>query len=362
MSANTPKIILPASNQFGFCEGVEAAHQLMTRVTDVAREYGHSTVYGYHEIVHNESVVAFHESRGVVFVDDVSAIPERSPVVGSAHGSSPEVAYELKRKDGLFIDGVCALVTHTHKAVQQARLRGEKLLYIIGDKVAHDEVVGTLGHVNYELDAVGNLVNNPVEHAVLQLPKASFGIAVREQLDRYLTPSGRYRVVGQTTLLASGVETFIAELGKAIASVQPEAKIARLDAKRQVCFAVEDRQEGVRVHIAAKPDAVVVVTSPKSKNGMQYVHLAESLADKRTEVVAVANADDEQLDHLSSGDRTIVVTGSASTPDDDMRAVVTRLGGSPELVPYERPAFKIPSTSEAELRLIFNAWHKKLTR
>ena len=48
-------------------------------------------VYCYHEIVHNQLVVKRFEESGVIFVDDIAAVPAGRPIMLSAHGSAPEV-------------------------------------------------------------------------------------------------------------------------------------------------------------------------------------------------------------------------------------------------------------------------------
>ncbi len=80
------KIIL--ANPRGFCAGVNMAIESLERSLDL---FG-APLYVYHEIVHNRPIVERFTALGVVFVDDISEVPEGRPVMLSAHGSSPEVA------------------------------------------------------------------------------------------------------------------------------------------------------------------------------------------------------------------------------------------------------------------------------
>ena len=66
----------------GFCAGVEMA---IKALATMVRLY-EPPVYCYHQIVHNEWVVRAFEQAGVVFVDDISEVPEGAPVMLSAHG------------------------------------------------------------------------------------------------------------------------------------------------------------------------------------------------------------------------------------------------------------------------------------
>ena len=86
------KIVL--ANPRGFCAGVNMAIEC---VDSVLRMKG-PPVYVYHEIVHNRHVVDDFRSRGVVFVDDITEVPEGGIIVYSAHGISPSIRAEAKRK------------------------------------------------------------------------------------------------------------------------------------------------------------------------------------------------------------------------------------------------------------------------
>ena len=67
----------------GFCAGVVRAIDLVERALEI---YG-PPVYVRHEIVHNRFVVESLRSKGAVFVEELSEIPDTdAPVIFSAHG------------------------------------------------------------------------------------------------------------------------------------------------------------------------------------------------------------------------------------------------------------------------------------
>jgi len=68
-----------------------------------------------HAIVHNEWVVRSFESRGVIFVEEISEIPSGSTVVFSAHGVSPAVVNQAQQRSHEVIDATCPLVTKVHR-------------------------------------------------------------------------------------------------------------------------------------------------------------------------------------------------------------------------------------------------------
>jgi 4-hydroxy-3-methylbut-2-enyl diphosphate reductase len=357
MSARSVEI--PPPKGFGFCEGVEAAHGLLTRVVDVALLNGIVTVYGHHDIVHNADVAAYHEERGVVFVDNIGNVPDKSLVVGSAHGSSPEVENEVSLKHGLFIDGACALVKHTHRAVHAARENDEKLIYIMGSNPDHDEVVGTLGHAEFYLDSEG-VLRDDMPVSVLKMSVDITDATIDDMISVLrLKKQRRFRIVGQTTLIASDVQSRIDALAGKLDVENTDITIARLDAKRQVCFAVEDRQNAIKEamnDVGSLPETVVVITDPNSKNGMSYVDLANSLGGDKVSVHAVDGPDGIREISDDINGKRVFITASASTPDDVTREVIDMIGGDRSSVPDERPSFRIPGTTYDELDYQIKGW------
>ena len=74
----------------GYCAGVDRAVITVEKALDL---YG-APVYVRKQIVHNKHVVANLESRGAVFVEELSEVPAGATVVFSAHGVSPAVHAE----------------------------------------------------------------------------------------------------------------------------------------------------------------------------------------------------------------------------------------------------------------------------
>ena len=354
MTSNSNVIFIPEAQKYGFCEGVERAHQGLENLSSVANELNVGTIYGYHDIVHNEDVARYHRKNGVQFIDDVSEAPDASIVMGSAHGSSPLVPIDVESRGGLFFDSACPLVINTHNAVWNGRKYGEKLLYIVGKNPdnggkIHDEVLGTMGHMDF--NKRGNA--DPVERVYAEQEEDPVEIAERLLGDGL---SLKYRMLAQTTLLATRVLDLKSEIASELSKLQPEAQIQRVD-RRDVCFAVEKRQQGVHDIFAAGIDLqhVVVVTDPNSKNGMGYVNLAKQIIeDKGFEIKVHAVADRDDIPEGVEGN--IGVTASASTPDETTRGVVEELGGNPELVVDFRPTFQLGGVSREAIKKRVHKW------
>ncbi len=331
MSFETGTVIFPDS--FGFCEGVKAADDLLRDVTVIASQMGIQTVFGLHEIVHNRDVTRVHEQRGVKFVDSVGDIPPDSLVVTSAHGVGPETVYALEQKGSTTFDAACPLVIHTHRAAQQARRHGEKILYVCQGKPGeteklHDEVQGMVGHLDYSIEE-GELKYSPVDRHYLEL-----GDELNEGM---LSESAKYRIVTQTTLHADACLEFAGVVTDFIRIEQPAAQV-NFSQRGYVCRAVADRQRGVEQLVQLRPRRIVVATDPTSKNGIGYVKLAQDLVTEGTTVHAVAN--EHEAADLGSIDGLTALTASASTPDETTFAIARVLGLN-ETPAINRESFKL---------------------
>ena len=73
------------------------------------------------------------QSRGAVFVEDISLIPMNSVVIFSAHGVSPSIREIARKRNLITIDATCPLVQKVHVYVQQKAREGFNII-IIGHK------------------------------------------------------------------------------------------------------------------------------------------------------------------------------------------------------------------------------------
>ena len=131
------KIIL--ANPRGFCAGVNMAIESLERALEL---FG-PPLYVYHEIVHNKYVVERFRRSGTVFVESLEEVPEGSPLLYSAHGVSPQIREQARRRKLRAIDATCPLVTKVHlEAIKYAR---EGYTIVLIGHEGHDEVIGTMG-------------------------------------------------------------------------------------------------------------------------------------------------------------------------------------------------------------------------
>src|ERR1700755_671170 len=87
------------------------------------KKYG-KPVYVRHEIVHNRHVVDTLKSKGAIFVEELSEIPDDAVTVFSAHGVPQAVVQEAAARELPVIDATCPLVSKVHNQGKRYVSRG----------------------------------------------------------------------------------------------------------------------------------------------------------------------------------------------------------------------------------------------
>lgn len=267
----------------GFCAGVEMAIKALTWMVGVFEP----PVYCYHEIVHNAAVVAIFERAGVVFVDDISAVPAGAPVMLSAHGSAPEVAARAEASGAVTVDAVCPLVTKVHHEVRRRSADGYQIIYV--GHQGHDEAMGTVAVA----PAAVTLID----------PDLGLGSFVAERPEKVA-------LLAQTTLGMFEWEAVLAEARERF----PELWTAR---RSDLCYATTNRQKAV-MELAERSDLVLVVGSDNSSNTQALVRVARARGVAAHRVEGPASVDPTWL----VGAAVVGVTAGASAPDAAVRAVI----------------------------------------
>jgi 4-hydroxy-3-methylbut-2-enyl diphosphate reductase len=268
----------------GFCAGVEMAIKAlawMVRVFD-------PPVYCYHEIVHNQLVVDRFCQLGVVFVDDIDAVPSGAPLMLSAHGSAPAVVAAARAKGGVVVDAVCPLVTKVHHEVKVRAGKGYDIVYV--GHTGHDEAIGTMAVAPERV----HLVETPADVAALDLP--------RDQPVAFLA---------QTTLSLD-------EWSGVLHSAKDRWPDLWQPGRSDLCYATTNRQSALK-EIAHKADAVVVLGSENSSNTKALASVAVGMGCPR---VLRVNGAHELPDDLHG---VVGVTAGASAPEELVAGVVARL-------------------------------------
>ncbi len=250
-------------------------------------------VYCYHEIVHNRLVVDRFREQGVIFVDDVNAVPAGAPVMLSAHGSAPDVVAASRENNRYVVNAVCPLVTKVHHEAKVRARKGFTILYV--GHAGHDEAVGTLAVAPESMQLVER-------DADLEAAAAS------------VTDPTRVAVLAQTTLAQNEWAGVVERTRERF----PEVWTA---SRNDLCFATTNRQDAL-IDIARRADAVVVIGSANSSNTIALTKVAR---DAGCPIVLRVDGPDE-LDTAAIRDARIVgVTAGASAPEELVESVIARL-------------------------------------
>ncbi len=269
------RILLAAPR--GYCAGVDRA---VIAVEKALERFG-APVYVRKQIVHNIHVVKELESRGVIFVDEVSEVPESSTIVFSAHGVSPMVVAEAADRGLNAIDATCPLVTKVHR--EAVRFSGQDYHILLIGHAGHEEVEGTMGHAPDHT----TLVNNP------------------DEADNITVPDTENLIwLSQTTLSVDETMETVRRLRLRF----PHLSDPPSD---DICYATQNRQVAIK-KIAPECDLVIVVGSPNSSNSVRLVEVALEYGAKASYRVDYAS---EIKQEWLEGVATIGLTSGASVPE-----------------------------------------------
>jgi 4-hydroxy-3-methylbut-2-enyl diphosphate reductase len=302
-SQDKPPLALLIAAPRGFCAGVDRALE----------KYG-APVYVRHEIVHNRYVVDALREKGAVFVEELDEVPDGAPVVFSAHGVPKSVPAEADRREMLYVDATCPLVSKVHRQAER-QIEKDRHIIFIGHE-GHPEVIGTMGQVE---DGQMTLVETVDDVAKLDFP-AGTELA-------YLT---------QTTLSVDDTADVIAALERRFPDISgPKAE--------DICYATSNRQAAVK-KIAPGSDLVLVIGAPNSSNSLRLVEVAERLGTDAYLIQRASDIDPEWLEGVG----TLGLTAGASAPELLVREVVDRLGEwrtveeTTIMAAEEKMVFKLP--------------------
>jgi len=272
----------------GFCAGVERAIDIVELALSVCRP----PVYVRREIVHNRHVVESLRGKGAIFVDELDEVPDDATVIFSAHGISPAVREEARRRGLRVVDATCPLVTKVHlEAVRYAR---EGYTIVLIGHEDHDEVIGTLGEAPERIV----VIDSAREVDTLEVPNP-------EKI-AYLT---------QTTLSVDDTRDVIEALRR---------KFPRIvgPSRDDICYATQNRQAAVK-RLAGDVDVLLVIGAANSSNANRLVEVSR-MAGTRAHLINDVN--DIKPEWLTDAVR-VGITAGASTPEVLVSEAVESLRG-----------------------------------
>ncbi len=262
----------------GFCAGVVRA----IKIVEGAIEKWGAPVYVRHEIVHNKFVVDGLRDKGAVFVEELDECPDDRPVIFSAHGVPKAVPAAAAKREMIFVDATCPLVSKVHIEAERHSQAGLQMVMI--GHAGHPETVGTMGQLPEG------------EVLLVETPADVPNLTVRDpQKLAYIT---------QTTLSIDDT----AEIVEALKTHFPAIIGPH---KEDICYATTNRQEAVKA-MAPKADAILVIGAPNSSNSKRLVEVGSAAGCNYSQLVQRATEIDwRALDGITS----LGLTAGASAPE-----------------------------------------------
>ncbi len=272
----------------GFCAGVDRAIQIV----EMALEKWGKPVYVRHEIVHNKYVVDELKSKGAIFIKEVNEAPVDRPIIFSAHGVPKSVPLEAQRREMIYVDATCPLVSKVHIEADRHFENGLQIVMI--GHAGHPETIGTMG----------------------QLPEGGVLLVENSEDVKNLTvrDPNKLAYVTQTTLSIDDT----AEVVEALKDRFPDIVGPH---KEDICYATSNRQAAVK-EIAPDVDALLVIGAPNSSNSQRLVEVAKKAGCKNSQLVQ--RATEINWDALMNI-KSIGITAGASAPEILINEVVEAL-------------------------------------
>ncbi len=315
--ARAPLTILLAAPR-GFCAGVDRAIQIVERSIE---KWG-APVYVRHEIVHNVHVVDRLKKLGAIFVEELDECPLDRPVVFSAHGVPKSVPAEAARREMIYVDATCPLVSKVHVEAQR-HFDNKREIVLIGH-AGHPEVIGTMGQLE---DGAVTLIETVADVATFN-PKDPSKLAF----------------VTQTTLSVDDTAEIVAALQARFPQISPPHK-------EDICYATTNRQDAVKA-LGAKAELLLVIGSKTSSNSLRLVDVGLRAGAKAAYLIDDArDIDWAWFDGVSC----LGLTAGASAPEDLVEGVLAACKARFDvtqqevLVTREDVIFKLPrAVADAE--------------
>jgi 4-hydroxy-3-methylbut-2-enyl diphosphate reductase len=273
-----PSLTLYLAAPRGFCAGVDRA----IKIVEMALDKWGAPVYVRHEIVHNKYVVDTLRDKGAVFVEELDECPTDRPVIFSAHGVPKSVPAEAERREMIYVDATCPLVSKVHKEAERHSENGHQMVMI--GHAGHPEVLGTMG----------------------QLPEGEVLLVETVEDVADITPRDPEQLafITQTTLSVDDTAAIVAALQDRFPAIVGPAK-------EDICYATTNRQASVKA-MAGQIDALLVISAPNSSNSRRLVEVGRAAGCSYAQLVQ--RADDIDWRAIE-GAKAVGVTAGASAPE-----------------------------------------------
>ncbi len=270
----------------GFCGGVN----LCIKTLSEELEKDNENIYCLGELVHNKDVVNNFKNKGVIFVDSIDDVPDKSKLVIRAHGAEKHT-YELaKAREMKVLDLTCPKVAKIKEDVKE--YINEESYIILVAKKNHPEAKSTISFLGKNACVIEN----------------------EDELKEIISKLNGYKniaIIAQTTF---DEKTFL-EYAEYIK--ENVGRNINVIVKNTICNATSIRQNETR-EMAKTKDAMIIVGGKNSSNTHKLYNIAKAECDA---TYWVETKDELDLTALN-GKVNIGIMAGASTPKNVIEDVV----------------------------------------
>jgi 4-hydroxy-3-methylbut-2-enyl diphosphate reductase len=267
----------------GFCNGAKNA---VNKTNEILNG---DSFYSIGEIVHNEEVVKYLKSKGLIVKNDLSEVPDNAKLIIRAHGEGIKFYQEAKKRNIELVDLTCGRVKLVHNKILG---RKNSFVIIIGKKT-HPEVIAhkSYSDTSYVVNSIDDIND-----------------CYQEDLN---CGKDKVYVVAQTTFNSELFDEIVNEIRKVFGNIEVD---------KTICNATSIRQKEAR-EIASKVDKMIVIGGKNSSNTQELA----IEAGKCCKVVYLIQTKDDLNKEMFDKDDVVGITAGASTPDKSISDVIEYL-------------------------------------
>ena len=245
-------------------------------------------VYTLGPLIHNPQALEDLGRLGIESLDE-SELPENldgASVIIRAHGISPQIEKELRKRRAAVTDATCPRVKASQLKAAALAKAGYRL-FLAGEE-SHAEIAGIKGYAETAAGCLPLVINSA--------PEAEKAAAELRRED----PAAKTALIGQTTISRDEYGA----IGAAIARFFPEIEIIQT-----ICPATAERQDSLR-ELLEKAGAVIVAGGKGSANSRRLLAIAEAAGKPCALVERAAD-----IPPRFYGYEFVGLAAGASTPD-----------------------------------------------
>ena len=341
-------ITIKLAEAFGFCWGVDRA---VSMAYETRKHFPDRKIWITNEIIHNPIVNQNLKEMGIQFLEvdasgvkDLTGIAQGDVVILPAFGASIEEMRRLEEHNCEIVDTTCPWVSRVWNRV--IKYGHGDFTAVIHGKPKHEETVATSSRARHYLivqslaeaeSVCGYILNGGSRQEFLD----KFAAAISPEFDPDVHLA-RIGVANQTTMFKGETEQIGKLFEKTMLTKYGPVKINEhfLSPGDTICDATQERQDAMLDLVEDKLDLMLVIGGFNSSN---TGHLQE-IAEKRglpsfhidgPSCIGPGNVIKHRLLHdqncivtkdwLPEGEITIGVTSGASTPDQVVAEVLTKV-------------------------------------